>query len=249
MTDSITQAARLLKKAKKVIAFTGAGVSTESGIPDFRSKGGLWSRFDPMEYGTIGAFRRNPAKVWKMLVELIDIARAKPNAGHLALAEMEKAGVLQGIITQNIDLLHQKAGSRNVVEFHGSIESFTCLDCGRGSSLASVRQGQIPPVCPDCHSLLKPDVVFFDEQIPIQALAQSEELLAGADVLIVAGTSCQVPPASFIPAQLHGQGGKIIEVNLEPVLGGFAEVVLQGTFTKMMTELVGQIERSSSGKL
>jgi len=242
MTDSIIQAARLLKKAKKVIALTGAGASTESGIPDFRSKGGLWSRFDPMEYGTIGAFRRNPAKVWKMLVELIDIARAEPNGGHLAMAEMEKIGVLQGIITQNIDLLHQKAGSRNVVEFHGSIESFTCLDCGRGYPLSFVRQEQMPPLCPACHSLLKPDVVFFDEQIPPRALARSEELLAGADVLIVAGTSCQVAPASFIPSQIYGQGEKIIEVNLEPSLDGLAEVVLQGTFTKMMTELIGQLD-------
>ena len=249
MPNSIMQAARLLKKAKKVIAFTGAGASTESGIPDFRSKGGLWSRFDPMEYGTIGAFRRNPAKVWKMLVELIDIARAEPNAGHLAMAEMEKIGVLQGIITQNIDLLHQKAGSRNVVEFHGSIESFTCLDCGRGYPLSFVRQEQMPPLCPACHSLLKPDVVFFDEQIPPRALARSKELLAGAEVLIVAGTSCQVAPASFIPSQIYGQGGKIIEVNLEPSLDGLAEVVLQGTFTKMMTELVGQLDGNRSGKL
>ncbi len=242
MTDSIMQAVRLLKKANKAVALTGAGVSTESGIPDFRSKGGLWSRFDPMEYGTIGAFRRNPAKVWKMLVELIDIDRAEPNAGHLAMAEMEKTGVLQGVITQNVDLLHQKAGSRNVVEFHGSIESFTCLDCGRGYPLSSVRREQIPPVCPACRSLLKPDVVFFDEQIPSQALAQSEELLAGADLLIVAGTSCQVAPASLLPSRVYGQGGKIIEVNLEPSLDGLAEVVLQGKFTKMMTELVGQLK-------
>lgn len=237
MADPIQQAARLLKNADKALALTGAGVSVDSGIPDFRSKDGLWSRYDPMEYGTIGAFRKNPARVWEMLAELISITTAEPNAGHIALAELEKLGILKGIITQNIDLLHQKAGSRKVIEFHGSIAGFHCLDCLQEYDLAFVRRQEMPPACPECRSLLKPDVVFFDEQIPPQAIEQSRELLAGADVLLVAGTSCQVAPASFIPSRVKAQGGTIIELNLEPALGELADVVIAGRFAEIMDEL------------
>jgi len=241
MNKKIKDAAAILKKAKKAIALTGAGVSTESGIPDFRSKSGLWSRFDPMEYGTISAFRQDPAKVWKMLKELISITDAQPNPGHLAMAEFEDKNILKGIITQNIDLLHQKAGSKNVIEFHGSIDSLSCLDCGRQYPLSSLQKKQIPPSCIHCQSLLKPDVVFFDEQIPPEAFSKSRELIQGADCLLVAGTSCQVIPASFFPTQVHDQGGAIIELNLEPALGSMATVVLQGGFSKTMQLLAKQI--------
>ncbi len=241
MNKNIKKAADILKKAKKAIALTGAGVSTESGIPDFRSKGGLWSRFDPMEYGTISAFRKDPAKVWKMLEELISITDAQPNPGHLVMAEFEEKNILKGIITQNIDLLHQKAGSKNVIEFHGSIDSLSCLDCGRQYPLSSLQKKQIPPSCTHCRSLLKPDVVFFDEQIPEEALLKSMELVRGADCLLVVGTSCQVIPASFFPTQVYDQGGKIIELNLEPALGDMATVVLQGGFSKTMQLLAKQI--------
>ncbi|MEJ2690695.1 MAG: Sir2 family NAD-dependent protein deacetylase, partial [Deltaproteobacteria bacterium] len=130
--------------SRKTVALTGAGVSTESGIPDFRGKDGLWSLYDPIEYGTIGAFRRDPHKVWRMLTELLTIADARPNQGHLALATLEQKGLLAGIITQNIDGLHQKAGSSKVVEFHGSIDSFSCLVCRQSSPLARIRQMPLP---------------------------------------------------------------------------------------------------------
>lgn len=242
MSEQIRKAATLLKNAQKAIALTGAGVSTESGIPDFRSKGGLWSRFDPMEYGTISAFRKDPAKVWKMLEELISITQAQPNPGHRAMAELERKNIIKGIITQNIDLLHQKGGSKNVVEFHGSIDSLTCLDCGMHTPLSSLKENKIPPSCPHCQSLLKPNIVFFDEQIPPQAISKSRELVQGADCLLVAGTSCQVMPASFFPTQVHGQGGTIIELNLEPALGRLASVVLQGGFSKTMQLLAKELE-------
>jgi len=242
MNEPIKEAAQLLKKSRKAIAFTGAGVSTESGIPDFRSKGGLWSRFDPMEYGTISAFRANPAKVWQMLAELISISSARPNSGHLAMAKLEEKKILKGIITQNIDMLHQKGGSNKVVEFHGSIASLSCLDCGNQCSLSALQGKAIPPACDHCGSLLKPDVVFFDEQIPSSAIDQSRELLRGADCLLVVGTSCRVMPASFFPSQVQAQGGKIIELNLQPNLGRLANVVLKGNFSQIMNQLLKEIE-------
>ncbi len=235
------KAISLIKNAGKTIALTGAGVSTESGIPDFRSRGGLWSRFDPVEYGTLGAFRRDPVKVWKMLAELLDAVDARPNPGHEALAKMENTGHLQGLITQNIDGLHQKGGSRSVVEFHGSLDTFSCLSCGAFFSLENVRAMHLPPRC-QCGEVLKPDIVFFDETIPPAALRETEELVNGADVLIVAGTSCQVAPASSIPFLVRQQGGVIIEVNLEPCRDVMADISLVGKFAGIMTSLAAALD-------
>ncbi|MBC8317599.1 MAG: NAD-dependent deacylase [Desulfobulbaceae bacterium] len=234
---AIEKAARMLRQSRKTVALTGAGVSTESGIPDFRSAGGLWARFDPMEYGTLGAFEEDPRKVWNMLRELIGIADAEPNAGHMAMAEFEKSGILKGIITQNIDMLHQKAGSHTVVEFHGSIRAFTCLECGRKYELDEVHRMALPPECETCSAILKPDVVFFDEQIPVLALQQTEDLLRGADLLLVAGTSCQVVPASMIPGRVRHGGGSIIEINKELALSGMAEISFAAGFSETMTAL------------
>ena len=158
--EKIKEAAAVIRNARKTIALTGAGASTESGIPDFHSKGGLWTRYNPMEYATIGAFRANPEKVWTMLAELNNVTEAVPNSGHLAMSALEKSGFLQGIITQNIDGLHQKAGSRAVVEFHGSLETFSCLDCGKILTLNEVRQMSLPPTCTNCGSIVKPDIVL-----------------------------------------------------------------------------------------
>ncbi len=239
--EQINKAAVMIRRSRKVIVLTGAGASTESGIPDFRGKGGLWSRYAPMEYGTIGAFRTNPRKVWRMLAELVDITKAEPNPGHYGLATLEKAGFLKGIITQNIDGLHQKAGSRTVVEYHGSLATFSCLACGNQMSLAQVLRLSLPPHCPACASILKPDIVFFDELIPASALAWSDELVNGADCLLVAGTSGQVMPAAQIPARIARQGGTIIEINREPALDQLADLVLVGSFATIMTALAFEL--------
>lgn len=243
MSDrAFMQAAQLLRQSRRTVALTGAGVSTESGIPDFRSRDGLWARFDPMEYGTLDAFRRDPAKVWQMLAELLRLADARPNAGHRAMSLLEQHGFLQGIITQNIDGLHQQAGSRRVIEFHGSLRTFSCPACGKsGFSLEYVRQQVLPPRCTVCAAVLKPDVVFFDEQIPPAALRETEELLAGADLLLVAGTSCQVAPAAYLPDMVLSRGGVLIEVNPAPVLAGTAAVVLADGFSEMMARLVEEL--------
>ena len=241
MNEAIARAADLLRQAGKAVALTGAGTSVESGIPDFRSPAGLWSRFDPLEYGTLSAFRRQPAKVWHMLAELVDIVQAEPNAGHYSLAALEDSGLLAGIITQNIDGLHQKAGSRRVVEFHGSLNTFTCPACRRQFPLSFVLAGALPPACASCDALLKPDVVFFEEAIPAAAFAQTAALLAGADLLLVAGTSCRVAPASSLPHQVRAQGGKLIEINPEPALAGQADLVLPGRFARTMAELAAAL--------
>ena len=237
------RAISLLKQSRNAVALTGAGVSTESGIPDFRGKNGLWSRFDPFEYGTMGAFLSDPEKVWRMLASLLKIVKAEPNTGHKGLAVLEEKGLLTGIITQNIDGLHQRGGSRNVVEFHGSLNTFSCLSCGESYSFAYVRECLLPPHCIACNVILKPDIVFFDERIPHMVLARTQHMLASADLLLVAGTSCQVEPASRIPYQIHNNGGKIIEINMEPALNHLAAITLEGNFSTVLGKLVERLSQ------
>jgi NAD-dependent deacetylase len=239
--DLFDKAFALLKESRKSVALTGAGVSTESGIPDFRGKHGLWSRYNPMEFGTLSAFLANPEKIWRMLATLLEIVDAKPNKGHSALAALEKQGVLSGVITQNIDSLHQKGGSKKVVEFHGSLRTFSCLACGAGYDLAFVKGSSLPPHCASCNAILKPDIVFFDELINEAVLNQTEQMLASADLLLVAGTSCQVQPAARIPFVVFNRGGKIIEINREPALKHIAAVTLQGNFSTVMEKLAERL--------
>ena len=239
--NHLDKAAFLLRKSRHAVAFTGAGASTESGIPDFRGKNGLWSRYDPLEYGTLGAFTADPEKVWHMLGGLLEIVEAEPNRGHRALAALEHQGLLAGIITQNIDGLHQKAGSRNVLEYHGGLETFSCLSCGADFSADHVRKVTLPPHCTACNAILKPDIIFFDELIPATVLRLAERMLNSTDLLLVAGTSCQVPPAARLPFTVYNRGGSIIEINREPVLGHIAAVTLQGNFATLMEELLEHV--------
>ena len=239
--DLFDRACDLLRHARHGVAFTGAGVSTESGIPDFRGKDGLWSRYDPIEYGTLGAFTADPEKVWRMLATLLQVVDAEPNSGHKALAAFERQGLLSGVITQNIDSLHQRGGSKNVVEFHGSLATFSCPGCGAGHDLAFVKEGSLPPHCASCNDILKPDIVFFDENIPAAVLAQTEHMLAAADLLLVAGTSCQVQPAARLPFMVFNRGGRIIEINREPALRHIAAVTLEGNFSTIMDKLAQRL--------
>jgi NAD-dependent deacetylase len=239
--DLLDKAISLLQKSRNAVALTGAGVSTESGIPDFHGKNGLWTRYDPIEFGTLGAFKANPEKIWGMLATLLDVVDAKPNKGHRALATLEQRGLLSGIITQNIDSLHQKGGSKNVIEFHGALDTFSCLSCGDSYDLAFIKKTPLPPRCVSCSAILKPDIVFYDERIPDTALKQTEHMLAAADLLLVAGTSCQVQPAAGIPFIVHNKGGTIIEINREPALKHIAAVSLEGNFSTVMKELVERL--------
>ncbi len=201
-------------KAKKAVALTGAGVSVESGIDDFRSPGGLWSRYPPEEYGSISVFRRNPEKSWKLFRALgRGLLRKKPNHAHLVLADLERKGFLRGVITQNIDNLHQESGSENVLEIHGNHRYLQCLSCGDTSKPpTSLLEGDSLPRCRWCGHILKPDVVLFGEDV--RCYEEINDLLHHCDLLMVIGTSAQVYPAAALPEQVKLSGGMIYEFNI-----------------------------------
>ncbi len=208
--------AAILRRHRRLVALTGAGISVESGIPDFRSEGGLWSRFDPMEYAHIRAFRSNPAKVWTLLKEMDEtITRARPNPAHFALAALEAKGLLLGLITQNVDNLHQAAGSHRVVEYHGNALRFVCDTCKGHHPRETLDFSRTPLYCL-CGGLIRPDVVFFGEPIPTRAQEEAQELARECDLLLVIGTSGEVAPASYIPYTAKDHGAVIVENNLEP---------------------------------
>jgi NAD-dependent deacetylase len=205
----------LIKKSPKTVAITGAGISVESGIPDFRSPGGLWERFDPFEYATIAAFEKDPAKVWVMLKEMDRIlVRARPNPAHYALAELEKRGKLLGVITQNVDNLHQNAGSQNVIEYHGNAHRFTCLNCKGTWSREALNFDQTPLYC-YCGGLIRPAVVFFGEAIPETAMYKANALVLSCDLVLIIGSSMEVAPANMLPQVAKNTGATIVESNLE----------------------------------
>jgi NAD-dependent deacetylase len=244
MKGDIKKAAMVVSKAKKGIALTGAGISVESGIPDFRSAGGLWSKFDPMEYATISAFRANPEKVWEMLREMESlVVNAKPNPAHYAMARLEELGLLKCIITQNIDNLHQMAGSKDVIEYHGNSSTLSCIRCGRQYRSEEKRSEEIPRC--ECRMVLKPDVVFFGEPIPVEAMQRSFKLAASSDLLLIVGTSAVVSPANTIPGVAKQAGATIVEINLEPthLTGSITDIFLQGKAGEVLPTLVAEVEK------
>jgi NAD-dependent deacetylase len=232
--------AELIRRHSRVVALTGAGISVESGIPDFRSPGGLWERFDPMEYAHIQSFRRNPAKVWQLLKEMDEtITRARPNPAHYALAELEAKGYLIGIITQNVDNLHQAAGSQKVVEYHGNALRFVCDACKGHHPRETLDFSHTPLYCL-CGGLIRPDVVFFGEAIPAAAQTEAEDLAQHCDLLLVIGTSGEVAPASYIPAIAREWNAIIVENNLEPTRLTYTQAhhFLRGSAGKLLPEVL-----------
>jgi len=237
--EDVRRAAELLRGNRQAIALTGAGISVDSGIPDFRSPGGLWTRYEPMEYATIGAFRSDPQKVWKMLLEVDALLRdAEPNPGHRALADLEQLGVIHGIVTQNIDGMHQRAGSRTVVEFHGGSHRLRCLCCDRTWEAVDLPRGEVPH-CDRCHLPLKPDVVFFGEAIGRKALADAFDLAAQCDAVLVVGTSATVSPASEVPLVARRAGAVLLEFNIEKTpLSDLADVCVVGSASETLPAVV-----------
>jgi NAD-dependent deacetylase len=223
---------------------TGAGVSAESGIPTFRGEGGLWTKYDPVKVSSIASFLADPASYWSVSKERGRVAlAARPNPGHLALAELEAAGHLVAVVTQNTDGLHQAAGSTRVVELHGSGRMVECLTCGRREPRADVQarlETEMPPRCLQCGGkLLKPTVVLFGEPMPVPAVEEAFELAAAADVMLVAGSSLVVFPAADVPLVALRAGAAMIVVNAEPTpLDRFAEVVIHGRSGEVLPEIV-----------
>jgi NAD-dependent deacetylase len=243
--ERIKKATRIICQSKQTLALTGAGISVESGIPDFRSPGGLWERFDPMEYATIEAFRADPEKVWRMLQEVaVLLSRARPNPAHTGLGRLQQMGLLHTIITQNIDNLHQEGGATRVIEYHGNSKTLSCLGCNERYSAPELEE-QVPPKC-GCGKILKPDVVFFGEPIPTRALQDSYELASTCDTLLVLGTSAEVAPANTIPQAAKMAGATIIEVNLAPtVLTNYlSDIFLEGKASEVVTRLVQEIRQT-----
>ena len=259
----INETVDLLLHAKHAIVLTGAGISTESGVPDFRSPGGIWERYDPTMF-FIERFLADPEEVWRCLMDMnnsgeFQLWDALPNKGHRALAYLEERGIIKTIITQNIDNLHQKAGNRNVIEFHGNMLHAKCMKCGKKYGYKQVLidlEDRFPPRCP-CSGILKPDAVFFGEAIPQYALKKSFSDAEDCDLMLVIGTSAQVEPAASLPLIAKGMNPQlsgprtipipkeqchVIEINWEPtpLTGRVSDFLIQGT----AGEVLFSIERS-----
>jgi NAD-dependent deacetylase len=230
--------AELIRANQPCVALTGAGVSTESGIPDFRSATGIWARFDPYEVASIDAFRRDPERVWEFYALRLDVlGEAAPNPAHVALAELETRGLVQAVITQNVDRLHAAAGSRDVIEVHGSIATAVCLTCGRPEE--NVRELLPLPLCADCGAILKPGVVMFGELLPVEAIDRATALAQNAGLLLVVGTSLEVWPVAGLPEETLRHGGKLAIVNHDRTpYDARADIVIHGSAGKVLARCV-----------
>lgn len=244
MSDPYQMAADALYRAEHAVASTGAGISVESGIPDFRSPGGIWSKYPPDEFATIEAFLSNPAKVWRFWNDLgADLAHCVPNPAHYALAELERMGRLKAVITQNVDNLHQTAGSRTVIEYHGNAKRLVCLDCGKREDYVLGTRTVSVPRC-TCGGLLKPDVVMFGELIPPEAMADAETMASTCDVMIIVGTSAQVYPAADLPFIAKRHGAYIIEANTQETefTDCITDAFLRGPAGKTLPKLLDTVK-------
>ena len=246
----IADLAELIRDARSVVALTGAGISVPSGIPDFRSPGtGLWEKVDPMGVAHIDAFRSDPVRFWSFYGERFATLGDKlPNGAHRALVAMEQRGLLDGVITQNIDMLHRKAGTRVLEEVHGSIVSCSCPGCGESVPLEEVRArvqraGDGVPRCAACAAALKPDVVLFGEMLPVQALERSRELCEGAELLLCIGSSLEVHPVAGLPLLTREAGGRVAILTQGPTpLDELASVRLRGDVVEELGALCGALE-------
>jgi NAD-dependent deacetylase len=242
---SVAQAAALLARARAGLAFTGAGISVESGIPHFRGEGGLWTMFDPYKVAHIDTFREDPGQYWTYSLNHRR-TDAEPNPAHTALVELERRGHLRAVVTQNTDGLHQKAGSGRVVELHGSSHAVVCLDCERRFRRAEIdrmNREHCPPNCPACGGrFLKPTVVLFGEALPGAALHDAQALAMAADVVLIVGSSLQVYPAAGIPRLALEHGAELCIVNAEPTpFDDRAAVVIHGKAGEVLPQVLRRI--------
>lgn len=249
LMDPLHAAASLLARSRRIVALTGAGISTESGLPDFRSPTGLWAGVDPLEVASLSAFRRRPQAFYDFYRRrLAALAEAEPNAAHRALVDLERFG-LHAVITQNVDGLHQAAGSRRVIELHGNLREAACVQCGWPAPIAVIPEaldrGELP-ACGRCGSPLKPNVVLFEELLPERAYREAEEECARAGALLVAGSSLQATPAAWLPGVAKTHGAGIIIANDEPTaMDALGDVILRGRVGKILPDLVVVLQQQA----
>ena len=231
-----------LQQAKKIVFVTGAGISQESGIPTFRGNDGLWRKYDPMQLATIDAFYQNPKLVWEWYEDRRkNILAAKPNAGHVAIADLSKHKEIW-VLTQNIDGLHQRAGSKNVLELHGSIITIKCTVCEFKDKITNTFS-EIPPRC-KCGNILRPDVVWFGEPLPQDVWAEAMMQASSCDVMVVAGTSLAVSPANLLPVYAKQNDALMIEINPEETLMSHSmDLSIRLTSAKALPELVSIVQK------
>jgi NAD-dependent deacetylase len=244
MPRPVEQAIALLSAARHMVALTGAGISTPSGIPDFRSRGsGLWADADPLAVASIWAFHDRPEQFYRWIRPVMfKMQTARPNVAHTTLALLEQQGLLKAVITQNIDSLHLKAGSRHVLEIHGHTRTASCLECRHGVASdplwAAVLAGIPSPPCPACGGLLKPDVVLFGEPLPYEALGAAQHETLAADIMLIVGSSLEVMPAADLPLLAKRRGAATILVNLTPTpLDEQMDVVIRDDVVKTLQQL------------
>ena len=244
----IALAASLLSNAKHAVALTGAGISTPSGIPDFRSsKDGLWQKYNPFEVASLSAFRVRPEQFFEWFRPLTkNIIEAQPNPAHFAISKLENHGIIKSVITQNVDNLHQKAGSENVLEVHGTLNTMTCGSCYTKYQSnefidAYLENGSIP-YCRKCSGILKPDAILFEEQLPRKTWQKVDQEIKKCDLLMVVGSSLEVVPVANLPYQAISAGGKLIIINNEPTyIDSRAEVVLHENVADALPAIVDEI--------
>jgi NAD-dependent deacetylase len=246
--ENIKLAENLIRRADKVIALSGAGISTPSGIPDFRTEGsGLWAQGESMEIASLNTFRARPERFFNWFRPLAtQIYNARPNPAHLALATLEKIEKMDAVITQNIDMLHRKAGSKNVIEVHGSLQSFSCMNCyhrhdHQSLLLPFIDHGQIP-FCPDCGSILKPDVILFGEQLPHKPWLEAQRLVKKCDLILVIGSSLEVLPVARLPLEAIEHGAHLIIINQSSTyLDERADIVIRDNVATILPAIVNEV--------
>lgn len=248
MNNGIDQAANLIRSSKAGVVLSGAGISTPSGIPDFHTAGsGLWSQFNPMEVASLSAFRYNPEKVFNWLRPLAKkLLDAKPNPAHFAVANLEQIGCIKTVITQNIDGLHHRAGSEHVLEVHGSLQTMTCVCCYKQQDAKDyvepyIEHGEIPH-CPVCNNILKPDIVFYEEQLPVQTWNKARQATESCDLMLITGSSLVVVPVAGLPMRAVENQAHLIVVNrTETYIDGHADAVLRGDVAEILPQIVAEV--------
>jgi NAD-dependent deacetylase len=250
LNPAIKKAARLVKEKHLGVTLTGAGISTPSGIPDFRSEeNGLWKRYDPKVVVSLSNFRYQPEVFFKWFRPLAHvIIEAKPNPAHIALAELESSGHLNTIITQNVDGLHQRAGSQQVLEVHGTLRTLTCIQCYKNYSAADfieafIEEGIIPH-CPECEGILKPDTILYEEQLPVKTWIKAVTVCKKCDLMIIAGSSLEVLPVAGLPICALENGASMVMINKSPTyLDIRADVILRGDVAQILPEITAEVLR------